>query len=83
MSWPGGRDPGKTGARTTVPDDLAERPTDLVDRKFTAAAPNRIWVADLTYVRTQTGFVYAAFIADRFSRANEILKSASAFFGHS
>ena len=52
-----------------------------MDRKFTAAAPNRIWVADLTYVRTQTGFVYAAFIADRFSRANEILKSASAFFG--
>ncbi len=58
---------GKT-ARTTVPDELAERPADLVDRKFVAPAPNRIWVADLTYVRTQTGFVYAAFVTDLFSR---------------
>ena len=58
---------GKT-ARTTILDELAERPTDLVDRKFTAMAPNRIWVADLTYVGTQAGFVYAAFLTDLFGR---------------
>jgi putative transposase len=54
--------------RTTVADDSAERPTDLVDRDFTAVAPNRLWVADLTYVRTWSGFVYVAFITDVFSR---------------
>lgn len=59
---------GKT-TRTTIPDDLAERPTDLLDRKFMAAAPNQIWVADLTYVRTESGgFIYAAFLTDLFSR---------------
>ena len=58
---------GKT-ARTTILDEVAERPTDLVDRKFKAMAPNRIWVADLTYVGTQAGFVYAAFLTDLFSR---------------
>ena len=54
--------------RTTIPDELAERPADLVDRKFTAPAPNRLWVADLTYVWTRAGFVYVAFIIDAFSR---------------
>ncbi len=54
--------------RTTIPDELAEKPVDLVDRKFTAAAPNRIWVADLTYVWTRAGFVYVAFVIDLFSR---------------
>jgi putative transposase len=54
--------------RTTITDDLADRPRDLVDRNFTAAAPNRLWVADLTYVRTWSGFVYVAFITDVFSR---------------
>lgn len=54
--------------RTTIPDELAERPTDLVDRKFTAPAPNRLWVADLTYVWTRAGFVYVAFVIDIFSR---------------
>jgi putative transposase len=59
---------GKT-KRTTIPaDDAGSRPTDLVDRRFTAAAPNRLWVADLTYVRTWSGFVYVAFITDVFSR---------------
>ena len=38
--------------RTTVSDDTAPRPRDRVDRDFTATAPNRLWVADLTYVRT-------------------------------
>jgi putative transposase len=54
--------------RTTIAGELAERPADLVDRKFTAPAPNRLWVADLTYVWTQAGFVYVAFIIDAFSR---------------
>jgi putative transposase len=54
--------------RTTISDDLVDRPRDLVDRNFTAAAPNRLWVADLTYVRTWSGFVYVAFITDVFSR---------------
>ncbi len=38
---------GKT-VRTTFPDEAATRPADLVDRQFRAAAPNRLWVADLT-----------------------------------
>ena len=53
---------------TTIAGDAADRPRDLVDRKFTASAPNRLWVADLTYVRTWSGFVYVAFITDAFSR---------------
>ena len=55
--------------RTTVPADLDERPADLVDRNFRAPAPNRLWVADLTYVSTWSGFVYVAFIIDVFSRS--------------
>jgi putative transposase len=54
--------------RTTTPDVTAPRPADLVDRDFTAPAPNRLWVADLTYVRTWSGFVYVAFITDVYSR---------------
>ena len=54
--------------RTTVADETAVRPRDLVDRNFTAAAPNRLWVADLTYVRTWSGFVYVAFVTDVYSR---------------
>ena len=54
--------------RTTIPDDLAARPADLVERRFHASAPNRLWVADLTYVRTWSGFVYVAFITDVYSR---------------
>ena len=41
--------------RTTFPDELSPRPADLVERNFTAAAPNRLWVADLTYVSTLGG----------------------------
>jgi putative transposase len=55
-------------ARTTVPSDAGARPADLVDRKFTAPAPNRLWVADLTYVSTWSGFAYVAFVVDVFSR---------------
>jgi len=54
--------------RTTIPDEATARPTDLVARKFTADGPNRLWVADLTYVATWAGFVYVAFIIDVFSR---------------
>jgi putative transposase len=55
--------------RTTVPAPLPEqRPADLVERNFTAPAPNRCWVADITYVATWVGFVYAAFVLDVFSR---------------
>jgi putative transposase len=54
--------------KTTIPDDLAERPRDLVKRNFTACRPNELWVADLTYVATWRGFVYIAFITDVFSR---------------
>ncbi len=50
------------------PGDAAARPRDLVDRKFAASAPNRLWVADITYVRTWSGFVYVAFITDVYSR---------------
>jgi putative transposase len=53
---------------TTIPDAEADRPRDLVDRRFSAGAPNRLWVADLTYVRTWSGFVYVAFITDVYSR---------------
>ncbi len=45
-----------------------ERPPDLVDRQFKAPAPNRLWVADLTYVKTHSGWFYVAFIVDVFSR---------------
>ena len=54
--------------RTTVPDEQAQRPSDLVDRDFTADAPNRLWVSDFTYVMTWSGVVYVAFTIDVFSR---------------
>jgi putative transposase len=54
--------------KTTIPDELQARPSDLVDRNFSAPAPNRLWVADLTYVKTHSGFVYVAFVVDTFSR---------------
>ena len=54
--------------RTTTPDAAAARPADLVERNFSAARPNQLWVADLTYVATWSGFVYVAFIIDAFSR---------------
>ena len=58
---------GKTRP-TTTPDTSATRPVDLVERDFSAARPNQLWVADLTYVATWSGFVYVAFIIDAFSR---------------
>lgn len=58
---------GKTW-KTTIPDETAPRPADLVDRDFHAEAPNRLWVADLTYVRTWSGFCYVSFVVDVYSR---------------
>jgi putative transposase len=58
---------GKT-VRTTVSDPDAERAADLVKRQFAAGAPNRLWVADFTYVATWSGTVYVAFAIDVFSR---------------
>jgi transposase InsO family protein len=54
--------------RTTIPDEMADRPMDLVKRAFTASGPNELWVADLTYVATWGGFVYVAFVIDVYSR---------------
>ena len=54
--------------RTTVSDENAHRPADLVDRRFVASAPNRLWLADITYIPTWSGFVYAAFVIDAYSR---------------
>ena len=54
--------------RTTVPDVTAERPADLVNREFKANRPNKLWVADLTFVATWSGFVYVAFVIDVFAR---------------
>jgi putative transposase len=54
--------------RTTTPDAAAARPADLVARDFSATRPNQLWVADLTYVATWSGFVYVAFVIDAFSR---------------
>jgi len=58
---------GKTW-KTTMPDEAADRPSDLVERDFTATRPNELWVADITYIATWAGVVYAAFVIDVFSR---------------
>jgi putative transposase len=52
--------------RTTVPG--VERPGDLLERDFAADAPDRCWVADITYVATAAGWAYTAFVQDLFSR---------------
>ena len=54
--------------RTTKPDPQAQRRADLVKRDFSAAAPNRLWVGDLSYLRCWEGVVYLAFVLDAFSR---------------
>ncbi len=53
---------------TTISDDSQYRPSDLVNRQFIAARPNQLWVADITFVATWSGFVYVAFVVDVFSR---------------
>ena len=54
--------------RTTIPDSDLVRPADLVQRQFVAERPNQLWVADITYVATWSGFAYVAFVVDVFSR---------------
>ncbi len=49
---------------TTVTDPADSRPADLVNRQFKASAPNRLWVADITFARTGQGFCYTAFVTD-------------------
>jgi len=58
----------RRGTRTTRPgpDEVAAQ--DLVQRRFTATAPNQLWVADITYVPTWAGFLYLAVVLDVFSR---------------
>ena len=56
------------GVRTTIPAKDGRRAGDLLDRDFTAAAPNRTWVMDFTYVRTWGGFTYVSFIVDVFAQ---------------
>jgi putative transposase len=65
---------GLTGAirgkarKTTIADPAGVRPADLVQRQFGPPAPNRLWVADLTYVSTWSGFAYVAFVVDAYAR---------------
>jgi putative transposase len=59
---------GRAFTTTTVSDEVATRPPDLVKRDFSASRPNQLWVADITYVATWAGFVYVAFVIDAFSR---------------
>jgi transposase InsO family protein len=54
--------------RTTIADENAARPPDLVERRFTAERPNQLWVADITYVSTWEGWLYVAFVLDVHSR---------------
>jgi putative transposase len=68
------RELGLAGARrgkrisTTRPDTAAARPADLVRRQFSPSRPDRLWVADFTYVPTWAGMVYVAFVIDAYSR---------------
>ncbi len=54
--------------RTTIADPAASRARDLVRRDFAPLAPDRLWVADITYVSTWSGWVYVAFVIDAFAR---------------
>ena len=54
--------------RTTTPGKDGTRAGDLLDRDFTAPAPNRVWIADFTYVRAWTGMGYVAFVVDVYAQ---------------
>lgn len=54
--------------RTTIADPAADRARDLVGRDFNPTAPDQLWVADITYVSTWSGWVYVAFVIDAFAR---------------
>jgi putative transposase len=55
-------------SRTTIANDLFEKPLDRVQRRFVASRPDELWVADFTFVATWAGFVYVAFVIDVFAR---------------
>ena len=59
---------GRKAPRTTIADEAAARPVDLVDRRFDAERPNQLWVCDFTYCWTLDGVCYAAFVLDVYSR---------------
>jgi len=65
---------GLTGARrgkvkkTTIPDPAGQRVADLVRRDFAPTTPDQLWVGDLTYVSTWSGWVYVAFVVDAYAR---------------
>ena len=58
----------RKGTRTTTRDARARAAADLVERDFTADAPDRLWVADITYIPTWAGFLFLAVVLDAFSR---------------
>ncbi len=60
---------GRKTRTTTVPGKDGRRAGDLLNRDFTAPAPNRVWVTDFTYVPVYSGFVYVALVIDLYSRA--------------
>lgn len=58
----------RKGTRTTIRDAPARPAPDLVERDFTADAPDRLWIADITYIPTRAGFLFLAIVLDAFSR---------------
>lgn len=54
---------------TTLSDENQDKPADLVNRQFIADRPNQLWVADITFVATWSGFVYVAFVIDVYARS--------------
>ena len=58
----------RRGTRTTIRDERVRPASDLVDRNFYAGKPDKLWVADMTYVPTWAGFLYLAVVLDAFSR---------------
>lgn len=58
----------RAGVTTTRRDKEARPAPDLVDRNLTAAAPNQLWIADITFVPTAAGFLYLAVVLDAWSR---------------
>src|SRR5438874_7369410 len=58
----------RRGVRTTVRSMEGSSAPDLVDRNFEVAGPDRLWVADITYIPTWTGFLYLAVVLDAWSR---------------
>ncbi|MET0002692.1 MAG: IS3 family transposase [Candidatus Thiodiazotropha sp.] len=54
---------------TTIRDENQDKPSDLVNRQFVADRPNQLWVADITFVATWSGFVYVAFVIDVYARS--------------